>query len=510
MSLLLPADTAADAIDASGTDGPRGVRPGPARARRGRSLADSVVLLGLLAVVLWRWSLVTAIPGPIGVDAGNWLRLAQALLGRVDVYDVIVPPLVPVLAGLLDVLVGPLGAARTMAVLASVAPAAGTWWVLRRYRSDGLTVVAALSVALVQPTAAAFAWGGVPQLVGLGLLPVALWSLAVATTTGGRRSWLRAGTIAAIVGLTSTLVSALLAAGGLTLMAVALLRRGPSIASGLSAALAPLAPVGVLYAVILRRMSLPDGRTTAATGLPSLEHGLGAPTSLWVLLLALLAVSALAAVSAPRIDDRALLLVGSLAVAVAGVLLGDVRFVAGIPTAVAIATVVAPVGVTSTTAVRTLAAGVLVALTLNGITTQERQLSFYAQFTPRTILEDVTRIAAIIPEGARVAVPPVAGAPTGWWLEARGINAAVASRSDWLSFPDERAAAADVLALFSAVGWPDRNAADVACAIGAPWLYVPDAWGGMDRVALDREVAAGRIEPVEQLPGGLLLRSRLC
>jgi hypothetical protein len=506
MSLLLPAD----AIDASDADRPRTDGSVLARARRGRSLADGMVLLGLLAVALWRWSLVTAVPGPIGVDAGNWLRLAQAMLGRVDVHDVVVPPLVPILVGLLDVLVGPLGAARTMTVLASIAPAAGTWWVLRRYRSDALTVIAALSVALVQPTAAAFAWGGVPQLLGLGLLPVALWSLAVATTTTDRRSWLRAGTIAAIVGLTSTLVSALLAVGGLTLLVVALLRRGPGITAGLSAGLAPLAPVGVLYVVILRRMSLPDGRTTAATGLPSLEHGLGAPTSLWVLLLALLAVSALAAVSAPTIDDRALLLVGSLAVAIGGVLLGDVRFVAGVPTAVAIATVVAPVGIASTRAVRTVAAGVLLALILTGVMTQDRQLSFYAQFTPRTILEDVTRIAAIIPPGARVAVPPVAGAPTGWWLEARGLNAAVASRSDWLSFPGERAAAADVLALFSAVGWPDRHAAGVACAVGAPWLYVPDAWGGMDPDALDREVAAGRMATVEQLPGGLLLRSRLC
>lgn len=493
-----------------GVDLGRTIRPRVPRWLRDLTLADDAVLLGLLIVAAWRWSLISAIPGPVGVDPGNWLRLAQALLGRIDVHDVVVPPVVPILAGLFDSVLGPLGASRTMAVLASIAPAAGTWWVVRRYRPDVLAVVASLSVALVPPTAAAFAWGGVPQLLGLGLLPVALWSIAAAATSQDRRSWFRAGALAALVGLTSTLVSTLLAAGGLTLLLVALLRRGLGVASGMRAAFVPLAPVAVLYVVILGRMSLPEGRTTAATGLASLEHGLGAPTALWLLLLALLAVSALTAATAPRIGDGALLLVGSAAVAVAGMLLGDVRFVAGIPTAVAIAATIGRVGLRGAPAIRLLAAGALIGLVVNGVATQERQLSFYAQFAPRTILEDAGRVAELVPADARVAVPPVAGAPTGWWLEAHGIDTAVASRSDWLSFPGERAAAADVLELFSAVGWPDGRTAGTACAIGAPWLYIPDAWGGMDARALDREVAFGRLTVVEELPGGLLLRSQAC
>jgi hypothetical protein len=487
-------------------------RPPGASARRRRAEwpVDAIVLSALGVVALWRWWSLAAIPGPIGVDSGNWLRLAQAMLGRVEIQDVVVPPLVPILAGLLDLVLGPLHASRMLTVLASVAPALGVWWVLRHRPRPVMTVTAVLAVALVPPTAAAFAWGGVPQLIGLGLLPVGLWTIAVATSAQDRRAWFRAGTVAALVGLTSTLVSVLLAAGALTLLLVALLRRGTVALTGVSAALAPLAPVAVLYAVILPRMSLPEGRTTAATGLRALEHGLGAPLWLWLGLLGLLAAGSLAAVATRDVDDMALLLVGGLGVAVAGVLLGDVRFIAGIPTAVALAVVLVGERSAAAAPVRIVAGVALVALMATGVETQARQLGFYAQFAPRTILEDVERIAQVVPRGERVAVPPVAGAPTGWWLEARGIDAAVASRSDWLSFPGERAAAAQALALFSAPDWPVPTVAEASCAIAAPWLYVPDAWGGMDGSALSREIAAGRLRLATRLPGGVLLRSEAC
>jgi hypothetical protein len=485
-------------------------RPRPEHSKRAITVTDVVVGMGLAIVVAWRWSLVAAVPGPVGVDSGNWLRLAQAMLGRVDIQDVVVPPLVPVLAGLLDLAVGPLAASRTLTVLASVAPALGVWWVLRQQRRDASAVLAALTVALVPPTAAAFGWGGVPQLLGIGLLPVALWAIAVATSRQDRRAWSRAGTVAALIGLTSTLVSILLAIGALTLLLVALLRRGSGVLTGVRAALVPLAPVALLAAVILPRMSLPDGRTTAATGLPALEHGLGAPISLWLALLALLALGTLAAVSERVVSDKTLLLVGLLGVAVAGVLLGDVRFVAAVPTAVAIGAVLVGARPPGANLVRVFAGLALVVLAVTGVETQQQQIGFYAQFAPRTILEDVAGIREVVPAGDRVAVPPVAGAPTGWWLEARGIDAAVASRSDWLSFPGERAAAEEVMRLFSAPSWPHQEVAAHACAVAAPWLYVPDAWGGMDAAALAQEVASGRLLKMAELPGGLLLRSTAC
>jgi hypothetical protein len=490
-----------------------------------RRTADLAVAVLLTLVAVWRWSLVAAVPGPIGVDTGNWLRLANALLGRVDVQDVVVPPLVPILAGTLDALVGPLATARALPVLAALAPALGLWWVVRQLRYDAAAVTVTVAIALVPPTAAAFAWGGVPQLVGLGLLPPALAAIAAATETRGRAAWLRAGVLVALVGLTSTLVSVLLAVGGAALMTVALLRDGRAPLTGVSAALAPVAPVAVLYAVILPRMSLPEGRLTAATGLDALRHGLGEPSSVWAALIAAVGVAVLLAVASGTAARTVLLLVGLLATAVAGLLLGDVRFVAGLPTAVAAGVALLPTllgrddvmtGMRTddrgarTRALRLLGVAGLVLIASVGVRTQATQIGFYAQFAPPNIIADAERITGVVPRGEKVAVPPVAGAPTGWWLQAHGVDAAVASRSDWLSFPAERAAAAAALALFTATGWPDAGAADAACALGAPWLYVPDAWGGMDPDALARERSAGRLRLVERLPGGVLLRSASC
>jgi hypothetical protein len=473
-------------------------------------VADLAVA-GILGLVLvWRWTLVTSFPGPIGVDSGNWLRLANAMMGRVDIQDVIVPPLVPLIAVLTDALVGPLTTARLLPTLASIAPALGLWAVVRMTRRDtaGVAMVAALAVA--PPTAAAFAWGGVPQLVGLGLLPIALLGIARATVRPGGRAWLRAGALAALVGLTSTLASALLAAGGIAIVLVAVMRLGRAPLAGIGAAAPPLVPVAGLYAVILARMSLPEGRATGATGLHALSHGLGEPTALWLALVTLLSLVVLLSLAGRSTTPTTLLLVGLAAVTVAGVMLGDVRFVAGVPTAVAAGAVLLRGPRLLAAPVRAVAVAGLLVIATVGVGTQTTQLGFYAQFAPERILEDVARIAAIVPAGATVAVPPVAGAPVGWWLEARGVDAAVASRSDWLSFPGERAAAADVLAVFSAPAWPDGTTDARACAIGAPWLYVPTEWGGMDDRALERELAAGRLSLVERLPGGLLLRSGSC
>ena len=502
---LLDTATATDddrrADEGHAADGPRPTR---------LSTADVAVAAVLSVALAWRWSLVAAFPGPIGVDSGNWLRLANAMLGQVDIQDVIVPPLVPLLAGLTDLLVGPLTTARLLPTLASIAPALGVWTVIRTFRRDTAGVVVTAALAVAPPTAAAFAWGGVPQLVGLGLLPIALLAIARAALRPSARTWLRAGLASALVGLTSTLASALLAAGGIAVILVAVMRLGRAPLTGIAAALAPLTPVAGLYAVILARMSLPSSRTTEATGLHALSHGLGEPTGLWLALITLLAAVVLLSLAGRSTSTPTLLLVGLAAVTVAGVMLGDVRFVAGVPTAVAAGAVLLRGPRPVAGALRLVVTGGLLLIGIVGIGTQVTQLGFYAQFAPEHVLEDAERIAALVPADTTVAVPPVAGAPAGWWLEARGIDAAVASRSDWLSFPGERAAAVDALAVFTAPEWPETTTGATACAIGAPWLYVPDAWGGMDARALERELDTGRLVLVEQLRGGLLLRSGAC
>lgn len=466
--------------------------------------ADALLAGALLLVIVWRWGLVTAVPGPIGVDGGNWLRLAQAGLGRIDIDDVLTPPVVPLLAGVLDALFGPLPTVRLLAVLGSIAPSAGVWWTVRQRRHDLVAVLAAVSLALVTPTAAATAWGGVPQLLGLGLLPMAVVTIALAARTGTGRAWLRAGTLVALVGLTSTLITVLAAIGCAVALAHEVLRGRAGALRPVLAGLVPLTPVAALYGVILSRMSLPEGRLTARTGMEALRAGLGDPFALWMgLCVLVLAGAALRR----RVDDDAALVAGLVGASVAGLLLGDTRFTAAVPTAIVVGVVLLPRPLAR---VRSLAVAGLLALTGPGIAGQATQVGFYAQFTPPTILDDAAAIALLVTDGEVVAAPPVAGAPTGWWLEALGIETAVASRSDWLSFPREREVAARVVALFTAPRWPTPLTAATACDEGFRALYVPDVWGGVDRVALAREVEVGRLRIVAELPGGLLLRSTEC
>ena len=495
--------TSAPPVDiASTAPRPRVRRPSPRpRAPLG---SDVVVVVALLIVALWRWGLLTVTPGPIGVDGGNWLRLAQAALGRIDIDDVVTPPLVPLLAGLIELLLGPLGTTRFLTVVGSIAPSAGAWWVLRRRRGDTTAVLATIALALVTPTAAATAWGGIPQLLGLGLLPPTVAAVVHAARAGTAPGWLRAGALAALVGLTSTLVTVLTGIAGAVAIVHTVLRGRAGPLRPIVIALAPLAPVATLYVVILTRMSLPDGRLTARIGTDALRAGLGDPFALWMGLSVLVA---LGAVLRRRDDDDAALVAGLVAAGIAGLVLGDTRFTAAIPSAVVVGVVLLPGALARG---RALAVACLVVLAGSGVATQATQLGFYAQFTPATILEDAAIVAGLMAEGEVVATPPVAGAPTGWWLEAVGVDAAVASRSDWLSFPEERQAASRVVALFTAPRWPTPRTAAAACEEGFDALYVPDAWGGVDPSALAEELAEGRLRLVTELPGGVLLRSGAC
>ena len=485
--------------------GARGTSTGePPRRIRALRRADVTVVAALLVVASWRWGLLTDVPGPIGVDGGNWLRLAQAGLGRVDIDDVLTPPLVPLLAGMIDAVIGPLGATRLLAVLGSVAPSAGLWWALRGRGHDVHAVVATVALALVTPTAAATAWGGAPQLLGLGVLPAAVAAVAAAARAGTGRTWLRAGVLTALVGLTSTLVMVLAAVACMVALLDTVIRGRAGALRPMAASLIPLAPVVALYAVILSRMSLPGGRLTARTGTEAMRAGLGEPFALWV---ALGALVVLGASLRHRDDEDGALVVGLVAAGAAGLVLGDTRFTAAIPTAVVAGVVLLP-GVLAR--LRTAAIAGLVILAASGAASQATQIGFYAQFVPSTILEDAAIVAGLVSDGEVVATPPIAGAPTGWWLEALGVDAAVASRSDWLSFPAEREVAARAVALFTAPRWPSPQTAATACREGFGALYVPEAWGGVDADALAHELAAGRLRLVVGLPGGMLLRSAVC
>jgi len=500
---------------------------------------------GLGAIVAWRVLLLARTGSPIGVDMGNWLRLFRSWSGAVHVDDVLVPPLVPLITGLADLAVGPLWASWLVPAGASVAPAVGVWLVASRRASRPVAAIAALTLALVHPTATAFAWGGVPQLVGLGLAPVALWLTVRALHAPSRRTWSQAALAAAAVALTSTLVTVLLGLALAVAVTLALAQRGARVLRGVGWALLVAAPAVALYVPILLRMSLYEQRSTGVVGSVALRSTVGGPIGLWVVLLALSAVVPFVLRAGRDRTFHAALIVA----AVAGLWLGDVRFAALIPTAVVLAATallgrevrgvggggvgvgagvagLAGVGVAGGggagvgggvlrrfSALQTagvVALGGLVVVGGVGVAGQAAQIDFYAKLVPPGILADAALIATLDRGDMAVAVPPVSGAPTGWWLEAVGVDALVASRPDWLAFPEEREVAAQAVALFSDPSWPTPNTARAACALRAPWLYVPDVWRGVDTAALAREVDAGRLVEIARTPTARVLRSAAC
>jgi len=251
------------------------------RARFGARRGSAVALwCGLTVIVGWRMLLLVRGGEPVGVDMANWLRLFRAWSGGVDVDDVLVPPLVPLLNGLADLALGTRWASWLVAALASVAPALGVWIVARRRAPAWVAAVAALSLALVHPTATAFAWGGAPQLLGLGLAPIALAATVRATERPSGRTWSQAGAAVLAVAMTSTLITTLLTVAlGVALM-IALAERGVGVLRGVGWAVLVGLPAVALYVPILLRMSLYEQRATAVAGEVALRASVGQPLRL--------------------------------------------------------------------------------------------------------------------------------------------------------------------------------------------------------------------------------------
>lgn len=490
------------------------------------------VWAGLALIVAWRMLLLVRGGEPVGVDMGNWLRLFRSWGGTVDVDDVLVPPLVPLLAGLADLMVGTRWASWLVAAFASVAPAAGVWIVARHRAPPAVAALGALGLALVHPTATAFAWGGVPQLLGLGLAPIALAATLRASERPSRRTWTQAGAAVLAVTMTSTLITVLLGVALGVALGVMLLERGSAALRGAGWALLVMLPAIALYVPILQRMSLYEQRATAVSGEVALRSAVGQPLGAWITLLAAAAVVPFVLRAGRERTTSAALVIA----AAGGLWFGDVRFAALVPTAVVLAaTALASAawrhealralpraggagagaggagGVTllarSTVAVQLVA---LVVVAGSGLRSQPAQVAFYGQLVPPGILEDAALIATLDRGDTAVATASLLGAPTGWWLEAVGVDALVASRPDWLAFPGERRSAALSVALFSAPAWPTPTTAAEACAIGAPWLYLPDVWLGADADALARELRSGRLIEVERTATAQVLRSTAC
>ena len=422
---------------------------------------------------------------PVGVDVANWVRMFYGWFGQVDVADALMPPLVPLLCGLLNEILGLRATSHLVMALGSIAPAVGVWVVCRRRCPDVVLIAAVAAVAMAGATAAATAWGGLPQLIGLGLLPV----LVARFVSLGRSPDAKHGATCGRWMLLAAMVSTLALSIAVVMLLVSLLVTGAS--AFRSRAWVPrfflyLVPVIPPYAVILTRLSLPSERATAIGGRNAIWSVLS-PLPLAWMLVAMVGVVGWWGVGSWS-EGRQIsvaMMVSAILVSIAG----DVRFAYVVPSAIAVTACFAAAETTRTPSLARLGvAALLTVIAVAGIGAQFEAVDTYAELAPLGITEASEWLSANVSSSEVVLVAPVGGAPTGWIVEAHNVDALVASRSDWMFFPEERAEAAHAVDLLSGTQWPSDD--DLARLVDedVQWVLVPHAWGGADQSELLRLV----------------------
>jgi hypothetical protein len=147
------------------------------RRRGTRPALDLVLVLSLIGGTIL---LHLSVPGvvPSGPDGGNWLAMAKDRFSGLDVMaaEVTYPPVLPFLLSLLLVIVKPVAAIVTMALLAKIALVVAVY-VCARPMSRLYAAAAAVLVGAGGAQLEAYAWGAYPQLLGTAFGLAALYAL---------------------------------------------------------------------------------------------------------------------------------------------------------------------------------------------------------------------------------------------------------------------------------------------------------------------------------------------
>lgn len=192
----------------------------------GRSLRNLGVRPVLRGRVVWRRDtaflavlligvtiLHLAIPGPVpsGGDGGNWLALAAERFGSdVMAADVSYPPHLPFLLGLVKLVVADAVLAITIVAIASKAVLVLAVYFCSRVLTRWYALIAAVTVSAGGYLLEAYAWGGYPQLLAMGLgLLGSLFVIRYLATDKATHLW--AGVLLCVATLlTHTMVGGLL------------------------------------------------------------------------------------------------------------------------------------------------------------------------------------------------------------------------------------------------------------------------------------------------------------
>jgi hypothetical protein len=456
----------------------------------------AAVCLGVAAV---RFVILTDPAAPSGIDGGNWLAFGHALLGeRIRSSELVYPPVVPLVTSGLVALFGLVNGVAVMAASAAIAPALGAYVVLRRTGLGWWAFGLAALLVGAASTGEAAAWGGYPQLLGLGLLPVVGWSLLDAFDAGAVRRAVLAGVALAAIVATSYYAAIPAMAMCAVISAVAVVRRWLPPRRWLaivSLVLLPsvlFAPIYLRFANATIRSTPRDVRLTTDGFVDQVALVFRDAPVFWCAAF-VVAVGALVARRGSRLRG---VVVSMLVAAVAiGSITREPRWmylmpstlVLGVGCAIAAHRSRYPAHSAARDAGAAALAVALVAVTFFGLRGFGSQREFYGVMTPG-LVRAIEWIDQETPARSLVAVNTARTWALGWWVEGYGHRPTLPSAAlRWLLFRDERARARRANEIFRS-GIPGDARVALARRWGVDYLLVAKSWEFYDERDADRFV----------------------
>ena len=462
---------------------------------------DIAFAASVALVVAVRWKAFARLGVPPGFDGGDWLALGRGLFGRsVRPDGVIAAPLAPLLTLGAVSLFGQQTSFVLLSAALSCAPGVGAYVVLRRVISSLPAVLLAMLLLVGSAAGEAASWGGYPQLIGLGLVPIAVYLTDVGLTSGRLPVLLGAGAALLAVALASDLVFAFGAAGAMTVGVLHLVQNRRTFKRVLKNAGTIALPVVVavpLYVSLLRvRVSaITEPVRDVAPNAPPLGSRIEAvwfdAPMVWRAL-ALAGLLALPLLWAQRRAGVWRIAAALLAPSVLAVLMWpETRLAYFLPTAVVFAAAVwsSSGAYGQSVAVRAFCA---VALTMQVVVfpdTAALQARRYQALTPE-LVGGIAWLRSSSHPSAIVIVTPFRNAPpVAWWVEGLAERRTLAASSTvWVYFPVERENAAKAARVLSA-GVPTPRTLEVARRNRADYVFLDKRWD---------EYATGRVTSLER------------
>ncbi len=537
MGLLVPAGIAVE-TRARPSAKPTAVDPNPERLslnprqrwiERLTSPAAVIALFGaiVVAIVMARYGVLVSGNAPPTIDAGNWLSFAESLLGNSPRdTSITYPPAVPLLAELFSSIFGVSRGISALGAISSAVPAIGLFVALRMVGVGRLRIVPALLLLGAGSIGEATAWGGFPQLLGMGILPIAV-VVGVRFVEKPSRDTaldLAAGLMALLATshfVSSIFIMSVLVAGTIELLSN---RKPAKLLLYLKYSPWVLLPSIVLSGIYFKLVSAvilnPNefaslDNLTWGTALRRLHNIYAEFPALWQILVPLAVLTPVLTWPVRRSAVWRLSTSLTLAVTALLALTQEGRYLYFVPLAALVSLGVwiaemrpGPSGVNIERPVAItygfLAVGIVAAIAMQmsaGLTRFDEQREFYAVLRPGLV--EAIHAADDVVEANRggpgaIAIPSLNNAPVGWWVEALTDETVVyGSPLRWLNFGDEIERAKVANAVFHPA-FPDEDSLGLLETAGVRVLLMPREWSWYDDETVDRWIEENNLRVLER------------